>query len=155
MTLGSYKIQFEDHYCVWLVAFVLIIRGFIGVLRTWELCSLPKKDLTKEEKERFIPPLSGNIILLWVDDVLSRSCSARVKDFFHPTILGLFELIVYPPLISTLNWHPIAAWLTLKTAAQWTEWKANRKSYQRFLIGNALVIIAAIWLATMVHVTQS
>jgi len=62
-------------------------------------------------------------------------------------------LAIYPPLIAHMDLAPIGAWITLKTVAQWGEWKTDRGTFNRFLLGNALVITAAIWLATMVHVT--
>jgi hypothetical protein len=88
-------------------------------------------------------------------DFLSTSASARVKDYFQNFFMGLFELAIYPPLISHMDLAPIGAWITLKTVAQWGEWKTDRGAFNRFLIGNALVIIAAIVLASMVHVTDA
>lgn len=97
--------------------------------------------------------LKGRFLDLWLEDVSSRSASARVKDYAQNFIVGLFELGVYPVLISHMDFRPIGAWIGLKTVAQWGEWKTDRGTFNRFLIGNALVISAAIWLATMVHVT--
>lgn len=58
-------------------------------------------------------------------------------------MLGFLEAIVYPVLMYTDNWLIIGGWIALKTLAQWDKWKTDRTIFNRFLIGNALVIIGA------------
>jgi hypothetical protein len=118
---------------------------------TEDLYKKPKED--EDGKEDEFVKLDGGFLKLWSQDVLSASASARVRDYFQNFFIGLFELAIYPPLIAHMDLAPIGAWITLKTVAQWGEWKTDRGTFNRFLIGNALVITAAIWLATMVHVT--
>jgi hypothetical protein len=77
--------------------------------------------------------------------------SAQVRDYGLPFFLGLLELTAYPYFIATGNLKVIGGWLALKTAARWEGWTKNRSPYQRFLIGNALVIAASVLLATRLH----
>ena len=62
-------------------------------------------------------------------------------DYWHPFFLGLLELAVYPILMVTGSWIFIGAWLMFKTVGQWQAWKERRCPFNRFLIGNALVLI--------------
>ena len=66
--------------------------------------------------------------------------SAEPGDFLYPWILGVLELAAYPVLIRRDMYGGIAAWLVLKTVAQWKGWE-DRRTYNRFLIGNGLVLI--------------
>jgi hypothetical protein len=68
-------------------------------------------------------------------------------DYWHPFIIGTLELLVFPYLMLTENWNYIGAWLALKTVSQWKSWTERRHVFNRFLIGNLLVIgISYAWL---------
>jgi hypothetical protein len=155
MSIGSLSIRFDDYYLVWLAASAVAIRLTMSALRTFILHYPPTEDPYNNQKEDRFVKLEGSFLCLWWRDVWSTSSSWRAKDYFQNFLIGLFELAVYPPLIAHMDLAPVGAWITLKTVAQWGEWKTNRGSFNRFLIGNALVIIAAICLATMVHITSS
>lgn len=80
----------------------------------------------------------------------SRFLSRRAfggSDYWHPFVLGFLELLVAPVLIFSGAWLLIGGWLTLKTVAQWDAWKTSRHTFNGFLIGNALVLIWAYWMA--------
>ncbi len=64
-------------------------------------------------------------------------------DRWFPYILGFLELMIYPFLMHLGLWVGVGAWITLKTVASWDLWKTKRNVFNRFLIGNALVIIFA------------
>ena len=68
-------------------------------------------------------------------------------DYWAPYFLGVIELLAYPVLIATSQWSIIGAWFTLKTVAQYKQWSDRRSTFNRFLIGNALVVILAYWIA--------
>ena len=73
-------------------------------------------------------------------------------DYFHPTILGLMELVVYPICMAVSAWPVIGAWISFKAVAQWGAWKKRRASFNRFLIGNALVLIASYIVLACAHI---
>jgi hypothetical protein len=76
-------------------------------------------------------------------------------DHWHPFILGLFELSAYPVLMVTENWTFIGAWLAFKTLAQWKRWEEKRTAFNRFLIGNLLVLfLSMLWLTQFVALTK-
>jgi hypothetical protein len=75
------------------------------------------------------------------------------RDFFVPTVTGTMELAVYPVLIALGTLQPIGWWLALKTAVQWNRWKErNRVSYNRFIVGNALVLTASVALTHWIKI---
>ncbi|MBU0561302.1 MAG: hypothetical protein KKD86_20045, partial [Bacteroidetes bacterium] len=75
-------------------------------------------------------------------------------DYWYPYIIGVFELLIYPFIISSGLWIGVALWLTLKTLPQWGEWKNNRAIFNRFLIGNVIVLILAfVFMTQFVHMT--
>ena len=67
----------------------------------------------------------------------------KKSDFWYASILGPLELWSYPILMATGAWTVIGAWLGFKTIAQWRNWNEDRISFNRYLIGNALVVLAA------------
>jgi hypothetical protein len=154
MSIGSLNIKFDGSYVIWLLICAVGIRVFMSLLRTAILVYPATKDLYRKPKGDVFFRLKGRFLYLWLwEDVFSAIASARVKDYGQNFIVGLFELAVFPVLISHMDFVPIGAWIGLKTVAQWGEWKTDRGTFNRFLIGNALVISAAIWLATKVHIT--
>jgi len=75
-------------------------------------------------------------------------------DYWFPFILGFLEFLVYPFLIKAGLWGGIAVWISLKTLPQWEIWKSNRPVFNRFLIGNAIVILLSlVIMSRMVSVT--
>ena len=69
------------------------------------------------------------------------------SDFLSPFFLGLLELIAFPILIATGALTVIGAWIGFKAIAQWGTWKEERFTFNRFLLGNALVVAVSYWLA--------
>jgi hypothetical protein len=83
--------------------------------------------------------------------IRGRGSHGLVPDYWHPFIIGTLELLAYPIILKTGNVNVVGAWLGLKTLAQWKVWGENRVHFNRFLIGNALVlIVSALVLAPLV-----
>lgn len=70
------------------------------------------------------------------------------NDYWYPFFLGVLEFLSYPALMATGNWTFIGAWLGFKTLAQWKHWGENRPAFNRFLIGNALVLTLSLFVLT-------
>jgi hypothetical protein len=64
-----------------------------------------------------------------------------------PLVLGSLELLIFPVLMRAGAWLAVGAWITFKTLGQWREWETNRPLFNRFLIGNALQLMASYWIA--------
>lgn len=64
-------------------------------------------------------------------------------DYFYNSIIGTFELLIYPLLMAVGAWAAIGAWIGLKTLPQWTQWTSNRPVFNLFLIGNLLTLTSA------------
>lgn len=65
------------------------------------------------------------------------------SDYWYTFLIGLFELAVYPVLIACEAWAILGAWMGLKTVAQWGVWANDRSTFNLFLIGNLMVLMAA------------
>lgn len=65
------------------------------------------------------------------------------NDHWFPYFIGILELMTFPFLMAAGLWTGVAGWIGLKTLPQWSVWKDNRSTFNRFLIGNALVVILA------------
>jgi hypothetical protein len=70
-----------------------------------------------------------------------------MRDFWFPFLLGWAEIAGFAVLMRTGAWLLIGAWLTFKTLGQWDHWKEHRPAFNRFLIGNAAVLIISLWVA--------
>ena len=69
--------------------------------------------------------------------------SASVNDYWLPTIIGIAELMSYPVFLATDNITVIGAWIAIKTAGQWRVWEKSRTAFNRFLVGNILVLFVS------------
>lgn len=68
-------------------------------------------------------------------------------DYLYTLVIGVIELISYPIILFATNEIAIiGGWISLKALAQWRAWSDDRSTFNRFLIGNALVVILSIWL---------
>jgi len=65
------------------------------------------------------------------------------SDYLHPFFVGILEAVIYPVLLASNHPAYVGAWIGLKTLAQASAWTKDRNTYQRFLIGNALVVIGS------------
>lgn len=70
-----------------------------------------------------------------------------LRDYWFPFFLGWVEIAGFGVLMRLGAWLFIGAWLTFKTLGQWDHWKEHRPAFNRFLIGNALVLMFSMWVA--------
>lgn len=124
----------------------IVIRIVISGLRECEL-RWPATENSEQQRATLPPEWWRSLCQAF----FSTHQSALVRDYGLAFFLGLLELAGYPYFIATGNLKVIGGWLALKTAARWEGWAKNRSPYQRFLIGNALVIAASVLLATRLH----
>jgi hypothetical protein len=110
------------------IAASAIIRLFLTFLRWSEGFSKPG-------------PRPSYLGLVWGFNV-----GVSENDYFQPFIVGLLELLVYPVLLAAGHPQYVGAWLGLKVVPKLGAWSTNRATYQRFLIGNALVIVFSYFL---------
>ena len=93
----------------------------------------------------------------------------KVPNLLSPAFVGLCESIMYPTALVMMKGEFIAAWLALKVVGQWVRWggesaaegtpanddrhdgdeataSANqgRRRFNRFLVGNALQVVAGV-----------
>ena len=73
------------------------------------------------------------------------------NDYFQPFIVGFLELLVYPVLLAAGHPEYVGAWLGLKVVPRLGAWSTHRETYQRFLIGNGLVIVSAYFLQRLFY----
>jgi hypothetical protein len=64
-------------------------------------------------------------------------------DRLIPASLGIVELFIYPTAMRYGAWDYIGAWIALKSVAQWSRWTDKRAVFNRYLLGNAMVLIAS------------
>jgi len=115
-------------------AYVIYGLSVIGlsVLIRVVLSALRASEHPKKRRQAFIDILHG-----------FRSDSQIEPDYWQPCLLGVLELSVYPILLASGKPEYIGAWLLFKTIPRFGSWEKHRNVYQRFLIGNALVLIVS------------
>ena len=67
------------------------------------------------------------------------------NDYWQACLLGFLEICTLPVLIAINKPEYVAGWLILKTLPQWKRWSEARNVYNRFLIGNAGMLLIS-WL---------
>ncbi len=68
-------------------------------------------------------------------------------DHFQTLLLGVMEISIFPILLIANKPEYIGGWLALKTLPQWNRWTEKRWIYNRFLLGNALIIVISYFVA--------
>jgi hypothetical protein len=106
----------------------LFIRLFLSFLRWTEGCAKPPPQ----------PPY-------WVI-CIGFKAKENTNDYLQPFLVGFLELLVYPVLLAGGAPEYIGAWLGFKVVPKLGSWSTHRETYQRFLIGNALVVILSFFL---------
>lgn len=118
-------------FAIYAVLISLVIRTILSALRAWEI--------ENENSEISFWPAFRN-------SFVGRGFGGErwyQNDYWHPFMLGTFELAAYPILLAGNKPEYIAGWLVLKTLPQWGRWKEKRTAYNRFLVGNALVLLVS------------
>jgi len=120
------------------LGFAIILRFIATALKAWERRDRFDKSCWWNFKSCYWKYFKG-----W------GSSRDEENDYLHPSIIGFFELVAYPILMAVNKWEFIGAWVTLKTVAEWQAWTKERRPFNRFLIGNALVILIAFLIALL------
>ena len=149
--IGGSIIEGSWWYVILIFPAGIVIRLFLSWLREFELRWPATYDFDAGQKPR-PPTLPKEFWRSWLQAFCSTHRSAQVRDYWLPAIVGWLELAAYPYFLATGDWKPIGGWIALKTVAQWGAWTKSRSNYQRFLIGNALVIAASVLLATQLNI---
>ena len=123
-----------SYYVLFSALLSLAVRVVMALLK------VPERKNGKTRLVSFIDNLKGFGSNRQVDDYLYE----ELDDYLYPYYLGFLEFLSYPVLIAADLWPFIGAWLAIKTAGQWEHWKKSRHSFNRFLIGNALVIVLSL-----------
>ncbi len=71
------------------------------------------------------------------------------NDYWQTWIIGVLELISFPILLASGYAQYIGGWLIIKTLPQWTHWQNRRWVYNRFLIGNAIILLIAYFMTKL------
>jgi hypothetical protein len=69
------------------------------------------------------------------------------NDYWQTFILGFLEACAFPIFIAINKPEYLAGWLILKTLPQWKRWSDTRNTYNRFLIGNAGILLLSWFMA--------
>lgn len=118
----------------------LAIRMIMTVLRNFEHHYPAKIDTNGAWIFLSMSHREHNFFWNCLQDFFGRHPEAMQRDWLQSFFLGLLELSAYPVLMASHQWSAIGGWVLLKTVAQWEGWKTWRGHYNRFLIGNALVL---------------
>lgn len=121
-------------FLILVIVYGLCIRLFLSMLRAFDVDSSPLSSIRSNTIEYFCG--------------FYLSTETDHSDHWLTFILGIIELSIYPILIVTHNWSFIGAWLGFKTVAQWGTWGKNRNTFNRFLIGNVIVLLVSYLLLT-------
>jgi hypothetical protein len=107
-----------------------------------------------------------HLVVFWSARIVGRllriDADFTPTDMLSPALLGLCEAVFYPGAFFLHKPEFIGVWLAIKVAGQWVRWGGapdaastmealhkGRRLFNRFLIGNAVSVIAgiALWVA--------
>ena len=75
-------------------------------------------------------------------------------DLWYNTIIGTFELAVFPILMINDAWEIIGSWVGFKTIAQWNKWSAHRLIFNGYIIANLFMLTASYIIAVCYFKSQ-
>src|SRR5437899_3268334 len=135
VVIGDNAFVLSWQFAIWVLIATVVIRIIMTTFRTVALNGI------------------SGFWAQWYQDFLSTHPNRElVKDFWVPSVIGTLELAIFPFLISSMEWRSIGGWIAIKTAVGWKGWTTDRSSYNRFLLGNALVIFASLCLTPLIKV---
>ena len=139
----------NNYFWILVGLFTLIIRLILSFFKALAInngeVDDPKNDKVNKDK-------SGECENEWkgcgfkkafIRSFFSNGKDIKIDDYFIPALIGYFELIIYPILMSKNLIEVIGAWIAIKTASSWGGWQKTRTAYNRFLLGNILSLIAS------------
>ena len=131
-------------YCLPIAITLRIAHSWLRALAV-RRCDFPGADRTNTIRSR------------WIAFVLCLVGFNRFKehsDLWIPTAIGLFELAIYPVLLSLGSYVIIGGWIGIKTAGGWTGYSHSRTSFNRFLLFNILTLLVAFWLSPFIELLK-
>ncbi len=120
-------------YIICVLLFTIIIRVLLCFLKAWAIVNGES-----DNNEKGIKWKGTSYRGMFWSSFLSNKRDVTIDDYWLPAIVGCFELLVYPILMSQGKWSFIGAWIAVKTASAWGGWQHYRTAYNRFLLGNIL-----------------
>lgn len=105
------------------VAVSLVVRLSLSLMHASELVERPRR------------------YWLWVWQIFSGFAHPTHRDHLQSFFLGALEAFAYPALMAADKPLWIGAWIVLKALPRFVLSRERHQGYQRFLIGNALVLI--------------
>lgn len=118
----------------------LIIRTILVIFKALAINNGEADDPKNKEEEKWE---GKGFRKTFTHSFWSNGKDIRIDDYWLPSIIGYFELIIYPFLMSKGLFVGIGAWIAIKTASLWGGWQKTRTAYNRFLLGNLLSLSAA------------
>lgn len=83
----------------------------------------------------------------WLISFAGFAGHKNIRDYWLSTVIGFSEAVCYPVIIFLNQPVIIGGWLAIKTAGQWRVWGKSRTAFNRFLVGNLLVLgLSYCWL---------
>lgn len=126
-------------YVAYILVFSVVIRGVIAAFKS--LSRIQEEAIKRRSWEKI--DVRRSFLEIWKRCFKGWGDSKKTDDFLISSILGAFELIAYPFLIYSGNVQYIGGWIAIKTSGHWGEWGKDRTSFNRFLLGNVLVIVCS------------
>lgn len=134
---GTWSIPNPFRYFVTILVAALAIRAFHSALRA-------VKDAHENNQWAEYWSIFGTQFGGFQPPQAEMDAAKRASsDYWYTFILGVIELAMYGPLMAAHAWTAIAAWIGLKTLAQWRVWTDDRSVFNLFLIGTMTCVFAA------------
>jgi hypothetical protein len=128
----------QGRYLLLALVCALAIRVVLSLLKSLEAAA-------RLDGERFWRALPGHFWMTFNGVGYSETPDAKMdgNDYLAPLVLGFLELLAYPCLMVASDGSSIGWWLAFKTIVQWRRWSRSHTTFNRFLVGNALVLLLA------------
>jgi hypothetical protein len=121
-------------YLIAILLLTLIMRVLIGLMKSFEY----RFSWDEDAKEFFTRYSYWQ--RFWI--LFAGASEKDLKpDLWYNTIIGTFELAIFPFLMKANAWEAIGAWIGLKALSQWEVWSKRRLIFNRFLIANILLLV--------------
>ena len=116
-------------YILWAIIIPLFVRVLVSLF----------------EKYRLRNKVSFWIIFRGIGDCHANSnCNHAPKDYWLSFLLGVSEMLAYPPLLKANQPTIIGAWLVLKTVHRVTYAPDHKRGlYNRYLLANVMILFAS------------
>src|SRR5436189_1451219 len=128
------------YYFTTALLFALIVRFILCIFKSLAHYNGETINENDQFDKKLIDVRKKSRMFYFKKSFLGFNGEYKIDDYWLPYIIGSFELILFPLLYDNDQMKILGGWLAFKAIVNWAT-RNSRTAYNRFLLGNMLVLL--------------